>query len=352
MKNKFFTGVRISAVSAVTPKHRMPLMEFADVFGEKEIERISAATGIREVTIADKELTSADYAYEAALRLIGETGTDIRGIDGLLFLTESPDYIIPNTAAVLQERLGMRNDTVNMDLRYGCAGYVYGLFQASLLVTSGYCDKVLFLAGDTVSRYINPNDRSLRMVNGDAACATLIERTDEPVSGIFRFYVDGSGKNSLYIPAGGCRIPHKAGVTDVLDYDEDGNGRTKEDLYMNGMDIMLFAIRRVPGLVTGILEDAGWEKDEVDLFAFHQANKLIIDKMTRTLKLPAGKVPLCLDRTGNCGFDSIPLMMCTMYPGVTPSFKKVVACGFGAGLIAAAGALDLSKTTFIKTFEV
>lgn len=352
MNKKQFSGVRISAVAAVTPEKRLPLIEFSDRFGEKEIERIMAATGIQEVTVADESMTSSDYAYEAALHLLRETGTDISSVDGLLFLTESPDYIIPNTAAVLQDRLGMRTDTINMDLRYGCAGYVYGLFQASLLVSSGCCEKVLLLAGDTVSRYINSSDRSLRMVNGDAACATLIERTEEPVSSLFRFFVDGSGKNSLYIPAGGCRTPHKAGVTDVIAYDEDGNGRTQEDLYMNGMDIVLFAIRRIPGLITGILEDAGWTREETDLFALHQANKLILDKMARTLKIPAEKVPICLRHTGNCGFDSIPLMLCTMFPGVNPSFRKVVACGFGAGLIAASAALDLSKTTFLETFSV
>ena len=119
---------------------------------------------------------------------------------------------------------------------------------------------------------------------------------------------------------------------------------------MNGMDIVLFAIRRIPGLITGILEDAGWTREETDLFALHQANKLILDKMARTLKIPAEKVPICLRHTGNCGFDSIPLMLCTMFPGVNPSFRKVVACGFGAGLIAASAALD--KTTFLETFSV
>ena len=117
MKNKIFTSARISAVAAVTPKKHMSLMEFFDRFGEKEIQRITAATGIKEVTVAQDDMTSADYAYEAAVRLIEKTGTDISEIDGLIFLTESPDYIIPNTAAVLQHRLNMRSDTINMDLR-------------------------------------------------------------------------------------------------------------------------------------------------------------------------------------------------------------------------------------------
>lgn len=352
MNNRFFSKAQISAVAAVTPKTRFPLTELSARYGEKEIARIIASTGIREVTVAEEGMTSADYAFAAAQRLIAETGTDVSEIDGLIFLTESPDYIIPNTAAVLQDRLGLRTDTVNMDLRYGCAGYVYGLFQASLLIESGYCKKVLFLAGDTISHYINENDRSLRMVNGDAACATLLEASGEEIRSSYEFFVDGSGLGSLLIPAGGRRCPARPGVTDVLAYDEDGNGRTPEDLYMNGMDIMVFAIRKVPVLVKKLLEQTGWSKDEIDLFAFHQANKLIIDRIAKTLKVPSEKIPICMEHTGNCGFDSIPLMLCTEFPGVHPELHKVIACGFGAGLIAAAGALDLSRTVFLKTAEV
>lgn len=352
MNGKIFSHAAVRAVSAVTPKQHMPLMAFADRFGEKEIERISNATGIKEVTVAEDGMTSSDYAYAAALRLFDEVGIAPEDIDGLIFLTESPDYIIPNTAAVLQHRLGLRTDTVNMDLRYGCAGFVYGLFQASLLVEGGHCKNVLLLAGDTISRFINLQDRSLRMVNGDAACAALITRSDSQIESCYSFFVDGSGKDSLFIPAGGARMPCCPGKTDVLLFDEDGNGRTQEDLYMNGMDIMVFAIRKVPKLIDELMEKIGWDKADVDLFALHQANKMIVNKIARTLKVPADKVPLSIEHTGNCGFDSIPLMLCNEYPGVSPNFRKVIACGFGAGLIAAAGALDLSRTQLIKTFEV
>lgn len=352
MKDRIFTRAQVAAIAAVTPKQHLSLRDLAAQFGDSDLERIISATGIQEVTVAEEGMTSADYAYAAAQRLLAETGVPASEIDGLLFLTESPDYIIPNTAAVLQERLGLRNDTVNMDLRYGCAGYVYGLFQASLLIESGYCKNVLLLAGDTISHYINEHDRSLRMVNGDAACATLITASDTETRSCYSFFVDGSGLNSLLIPAGGRRMPAQAGVTDVLEYDEDGNGRTLENLYMNGMDIMVFAIRKVPALVEKLLTQTGWTRNEVDLYAFHQANTLILDRITRTLKVPREKVPLSMAHTGNCGFDSIPLMLCNEYAGVNEGFQRVIACGFGAGLIAAAGALDLSRTKIIGTFEV
>lgn len=352
MGNKFFSKVNISAIASVVPKKKFSLIELANNYSEKEIERIINSTGIKEVTVAEDGMTSSDYAYEAAVKLISETNININDIDGLIFLTESPDYIIPNTAAVLQDRLGLRNNTINMDLRYGCAGYIYGLFQASLLIESGYCNNVLLLAGDTISHYINKNDRSLRMVNGDAACATLLTNCCNNTSSYYSFYVDGSGLNSLLIPAGGRRMPIKHGVTDILEYDKDGNGRTKENLYMNGMDIMIFATRRAPELVRDVLDKTGWDKDDVSLYAFHQANKLIVDRIAKALKISSDRIPICMEHTGNCGFDSIPLMLCTKYEGVNTNFVKTILCGFGAGLIAAACSVDLSKTKLIKTFEV
>lgn len=352
MGDKYFSKVNISAIASVVPKKKFSLIELANKDNEKEIERIINSTGIKEVTVAEEGMTSSDYAFEAATKLINEMDLNVDEIDGLIFLTESPDYIIPNTASILQHRLGLRTNTINIDLRYGCAGYIYGLFQASLLVESGFCNKVLFLAGDTISHYINEQDRSLRMVNGDAACATLITSSTNCSKSYYSFFVDGSGVNSLLIPAGGRRMPIKPGVTDVMEYDKDGNGRTKENLYMNGMDIMVFATRKAPQLVKEVLEYSGWGKDDIDLYAFHQANKLIVDRIAKLLRISSDRIPICMEHTGNCGFDSIPLMICTKYPGVNAGFKKVVACGFGAGLIAAAAAIDLSNTKIIKTFEV
>ncbi len=351
-KDKTFCKSRIVAVSSALPKQKVSLTDFAELYGQDYIERIVKSTGIKEVTVAADDMTSADYCYEAALKLLEETGTDVSEIDGLIFLTETPDYIIPNTAAVLQHRLGLRQDTINIDLRFGCAGYIYGLFHASMLIECNYCDKVLLLAGDTMSKYTNKNDRALKMVLGDASCATLISRSDEDYKCRYNFFVNGGGANSLIIPAGGCRMPIQHGVTDVVEFDDDGNGRSKEDVYMNGMDVMVFATREVPKLIRQLLEEAQWGQNDVDLFALHQANQMIIDRIVKLLKLEKEKVPFRIEHTGNCGFVSIPLLLCTHYSGINPSLKRVVACGFGTGLIAAAAALDLSSTRFIEPIHV
>lgn len=350
--DRIFHKSKIVAVSSVIPNKKIDLHEFSQLYGSDYIERITKSTGVKEVTVAAEDKTSADYCYEAALKLFEETDITAKDIDGLIFLTETPDYIIPNTAAVLQDRLGISTNSINFDMRLGCAGYVYGLFQAALLIETGYCRNVLFLAGDTMSKYTNIHDRSLKMVLGDAACATLITQSDTDYASTFNFFVDGKGKKSLIIPAGGCRMPIQHGVTDVLEFDEDGNGRTKEDVYMNGMDVMVFAIRQVPKLIKNILDTTGWSKDEVNLYALHQANKIIIDRIIKTLKLDSKKVPLNIEHTGNCGFVSIPLLLCSYYSGVNKNFSKIIACGFGTGLIAAACAVDFSDTKFIKPFSV
>ncbi len=351
MNNKRFTKARIIAVASALPKKKMKLSDLAGLYGQEYIERVTKSTGIREVTVAEENMTSADYCYEAALKLFENVNISPADIDGLLFLSETPDYIIPNTAAILQHRLGIPQNTINMDLRIGCAGYIYGLFQASMLIECGYCKNVLLLAGDTMSKYINDEDKALRMVLGDAACATLISAEEDSYSQ-YAFYVDGGGAESLIIPAGGCRMPCEKGITDVVEYDEDGGGRSKENIYMNGMDVMVFATRVSPKLIGQLLEDIDWNKDEVDLYALHQANKMIIDRIVKLMKLDKEKVPFNVENTGNCGFVSIPLHMCTYMHGINQNLKKVVTCGFGTGLIASAGALDLSKTLFIQPIIV
>ena len=161
---KVFHKSKVVAIASVVPSRRVNLCEFANLYGQEYIERITKSTGVKEVTVAADNKTSSDYCYEAALKLFSETGITAKDIDGLIFLTETPDYIIPNTAAVLQDRLGIPTNSINFDMRLGCAGYVYGLFQAALLIESGYCKNVLFLAGDTMSKYVNIHDRSQRMV--------------------------------------------------------------------------------------------------------------------------------------------------------------------------------------------
>ena len=351
MNSICFTRPLLHTVFTVTPNKRVSLQDFAETFGRAEIEKISKLTGIESVSVAENGKTSADYCVEAAKILfekIGITGADI---DGLVYVTETPDHIIPATAPIIQGRLGIPTNTINFDLRCSCPGFIYGLFQASMLIELGCCSNILLLAGNTSSRLVNPQDRALLMVTGDAASAALITRSED-IKSTFSFFVDGSKYKSIYIPAGGSRMPIQKGVTDILEFDTDNNGHTKENLVMDGMEVMLFAIKEGRKLCADVMNRMNWSVDEVDLFLLHQANEMIVTRIAKGLKADMNKVPVSVKSTGNCGLASIPLTLCNKFEGIHSQLKRVVACGYGSGLIAAAGAIDLSKTNVLKNQSI
>lgn len=344
-----FSRCAIKGISAVIPTEVKNINEFVSLYGEKTVARIRKATGIDELHIASKGLTTADYCIEAANSILAQDFFAIADIDGVIFVSQTPDYLIPHTSATIQHRLGISTNAIAMDLNFGCAGYVYGLFQAMLLVEAGYCKNVLLCAGDTLSRYIHPLDRSLRMVMGDAGTATIVSVSDISSQSTFSFFTDGSGCDLLQVPAGASRMPFEKGKTDIVNMDEDGNGRTLENLYMNGSEIMTFALKSVPELVNEVLLKIGWNIEEVDLFALHQANSFMVKYIAKRMKVDSERVPINVQYTGNTSSASIPLMLCNLYANKNEELQKVICCGFGTGLACAAGAIDLSKAVICPT---
>lgn len=325
------------------PRNRLAMETLSAMYGEKMVKRIQKATGIEEVRIAQPDTTASDYCAEAAKRLFDKGGFQFSDVDGLVFVSQSPDYLVPHTSAILQHRLGLPVSSITMDLNFGCAGYVYGLFQSMLLIETGFCQNVLLCVGDTMSRRVHPRDKALRMVIGDGGTATLLSRGENALPSTFSFFTDGSGAMSLTIPAGGARTPCQAGATDRVQEDQDGNARSAENLYMDGTAIMNFALNVVPQMIHEALKYVGWRSDEVDLFALHQANAFMVKYIAKKMQLPTDKVPVDVSHTGNTSSASIPLMLCNRYAGANEGLNKVVACGFGTGLSCAAGTLDLSN---------
>ena len=352
LMERLFTKPRVAAISACVSKNRLELSTLADLYGESTVTTIMKVTGIRRVSIAPQGTTTADYCAAAAVKLMREQNVNPQTVDGLVVVTETPYYIIPHASAILQERLHLPHHALAFDINYGCAGYVYGLFQASLLVESGYCKRVLVCAGDTLSRYVNPADKAARMVLGDGGSATLVEADENGRHSAFSFYTDGSRAENLMIPAGASRMPREPGVTDVLHTDADGNARTDEDFYMNGLEVMGFALNETLSSIRETAERMNWELSEVDLFALHQANTLIVQYITKQLKLPKDRVPVAVGETGNASSASIPIMLTSTFGGKTLDFPKVLACGFGTGLACAGAALDLSGTQVFELMEV
>ena len=340
-------GISITSISTCIPKNKVNLVDLASNFGKSEVNKIIKTTGINSIRRAEKNTTTSDLCAFAAKKMMDETGTTPDQIDAILFVSQTPDYKLPQTSHILQSKLGLKEDTICFDLPIGCNGYIYGLFQASILINSKACKRVLLLSGDTTTKLINDSDRSLRMVFGDGGSATLIEEGSDILS--FIIYSDGARFNDLIIPDGGCRNPFNNN-SKTINFDIEGNGRTPMDMFMDGMAIFNFAIKRVPALLEEIITYSNWEKEEIDIYAMHQANKFMIDYLRKKCKVPIEKMPIAMDGIGNTGPATIPILL-TELKSEIGKYKKVILCGFGVGLSWGALTCDLSNTKVLKTIE-
>jgi len=337
-------NINIQAIGSWLPTNRLEMMDLAFEYGEKEVLSIIKATGVERVRIADADMTSSDMCFQAAEELIKNEQIDKSEIDGLVFVSQTSDYILPATSISLQHRLGLSKETVCIDIHYGCSGFIYGAFQAAVWIHSGACRKVLVLAGDTTSRMINSKDKSLRMVFGDCGTAALFTKGEHPMG--FFICSDGSGSDRLIVPAGGFRTPVSE-ETSNLTFDEDNNGRTLNDLYMDGGAIFNFALANVHKNVNGLIEKMGWNKEDVGMYALHQANVFMVNYVRKMLKVDKSLVPMNVKDFGNTGPSTIPFLFSDICSAEHPySLDKVIMSGFGVGLSWGSVAANLSETRF------
>ncbi|NLW48207.1 MAG: ketoacyl-ACP synthase III [Firmicutes bacterium] len=343
-------GLHILGIATVVPRRITHISDMGDVFGSADIERIINSSGVQSIRSVDEKICASDLCIQASEHLLSKICVDRTTIDAVIFVSQTPDYRLPATSALMQQRLGLRNDVLAFDINYGCSGYIYGLVQAAMLLSATTCNKVLVCAGDTITKLIHPKDRSAKVLFGDAGSATIIERGYE--NWPFHFYTDGSGEKHLFVPAGGSRIPYHSN-TCIEFTDEEGNIRTQNNLYMNGMEIMNFALKYVPLSVEGVLVESKLNKEDINAFIFHQANKLMLDFLIKKMKLPKDSAPIALQNTGNTGPASIPLAISIKWRELSEktSLQKTLFCGFGVGLSTASTIVDLSKTLILGPCE-
>ncbi len=321
----------ITGIAAAIPAQRFDLIQLADQFGLNEIKRIKMSTGIETVRLANAKQKASDFCLAAAQHLLNTLSILPASIDGIIFISQTPDYRMPATSCILQDRLGLSKNTVAFDINYGCSAYIYGLFQAALLLNSKSCKRVLLCTGDTITQHLNPADQKARLVFGDAGSATLIEQGTADIA--FNIMTDGSGYKSLII-------------------DKSANGNDKP-LFMNGSEIMEFALREVPDSIESVLAQMGWKKEEVGTFALHQANQFMLDYLRKKLNVKKERVPIAVKEYGNTGPASIPLTLCHYRDSLSLQSKaKVIMSGFGVGLSWGSVALNLSKTVMTDIVEV
>lgn len=342
---------RIAGVAAAVPARRIELTRFAATWGERDVAKIIQSTGITHVREAPAGMTTGDLCFAAARALLPAVGVEPAAVDGLVFVSQTPDHVMPATSAILQHRLGLERRVASFDISHGCSGYVYGLLQADLLIHAGLCRSVLVCAGDTTTRLVNPGDRALRMLFGDAGSATLVVAGDDLHA--FAVRTDGSGARSLIVPAGGARQP-RTEATCVAREAEDGNLRSDEDLYMDGIAVLYMALRDAPETIDEVAALAGWTRADVSFFGLHQANRFMTEYLAKKLRAPAGAVPFAAGDFGNTGPASIPLLLAREQPALAAQGRldRAVLCGFGVGFSVAALATPLTATTVLPPIEL
>jgi 3-oxoacyl-[acyl-carrier-protein] synthase-3 len=294
-------------------------------------EEIFAKTGIAQRHVAGPKECVSDMAVLAAEKLFRECSADRAEVEFLILCTQTPDHFLPATACLVQERLGLRNQCAAFDINQGCSGYIYSLGLASALIRSGMAQCGLVLTGDNYTKFINPKDRSVRTLFGDAATATLVRASEAPGLDHFVFGTDGTGAKNLIIPAGGTRLP-RGEQTAQPTTDASGNTRSQNDLFMDGPQIFSFTLKRVPELLSGVLARSGLQAPDIDWFVLHQANRYMLDHLRQKLKLPPEKLVWYLEKVGNTVSSTIPLAVehsaaqGQFHPG-----QRLFLAGFGVG---------------------
>lgn len=276
-------------------------------YAEWTEEKIFAKTGIASRRVADVNESALDLAERAARRLFAEYGVCADEIDFLLLCTQSPEYRLPSSACLLQDRLGIPTTAGALAFDHGCSGFIYGLSLAKGLVAGGMAKNVLLVTAETYTKYIADDDKSTRSIFGDGAAATLVDELTASKIGAFSFGTDGSGAEKLIV--------------------RDGR------LFMDGPDIFNFTLDVVPKTMDDVLAKNGMTRDDIDLYVFHQANKFMLDTIREVNGLPSGKFYLNLEMTGNTVSSTIPIALKQLEnDGRLKSGVNVMLMGFGVGL--------------------
>ena len=308
MASTKINGARISGIASAVPKKVRTLDDDAKIFGKNEVMKISKSTGVKNRHIAFDNMCTSDLCFAASEKLLADIGWVRDSIDGLIFVTQTPDYILPATSCTMHSRLNLSKKCVAFDVNLGCSGYIYGLWIAAQMISSGSLNRVLLMAGDTSSKRISKLDRATYLLFGDAGTVTAIEKGANSDSFNFVLGTDGTGWNNLIVPAGGFRNPRNES-TSIPKERESKNIRSEEDLFMDGAEIFTFTLREVAPMIKNLLLDSEWSIDMVDFFVMHQANKFIIEHLSKKMKIPLPKVPISLENYGNTSSASIPITM-------------------------------------------
>lgn len=324
-------NVSIEGIVSCIPRQRHLVSECKCLTPE-EASKLTATTGIAERRIAEVATCSSDLCVEAANNLINKLQWSRNEIEAVVFVTQTPDYILPATSPLIQERLKLSQDCYTLDISLGCSGYVYGLTTLAGLLSTGSIKKALLLVGDTVSKVCSPLDKSTYPLFGDAGTATALIHNPSAPPILANMKSDGSGYKAIMINDGGFRNPYSSSTLTNVEVSA-GISRNAANLILEGMDVFSFGITKAPAVTKELLSKGGLSVADVDYFIFHQANMMMNEKIRKKLDLDISKVPYSLEKYGNTSCATIPLTMTTQISQrLLSQTNKLVLCGFGVGL--------------------
>ncbi|MDR3175136.1 MAG: ketoacyl-ACP synthase III [Desulfovibrio sp.] len=340
-----FANVRLGAVAAVVPREEVRLEDELAYYNNdiRKVERIRKMAGLDRRRIAPEGVTVSDLCVQAAERLLAETGTDRAGIDALVCVTQAGDYPMPASAFLQQKALGLSTDCAVFDVNLGCSGYVYGLWLAACMIASGARRRVLLTVGEAYFRYLDPANRIVAPIFGDAGTASLLEYAEGAAPLSFSLGSDGSGFEALVRPGGGASIPHLPDARESDAYlavvrDAGGNpwsvggfGNT----WMDGEAIFEFTMSVVPEHIRAHLDHCGLVPEDLDFLVLHQANGQIVQNLAAAAGFPPGRAPWAtFAKYGNQAGASIPCVICDQFKERCEARQRLhlALCGFGIGL--------------------
>jgi 3-oxoacyl-[acyl-carrier-protein] synthase III len=316
--------------TCVPPQKVQNATDVPDIDGN-EIRKVVAMAGVQYRHVSDGSVTSTDLCRQASEQLLAALGWTPETVDGLILVTQTPDYFLPSSSCLVHKDLGFGPDTATFDVGLGCSGYPYGLWLGAMMLNSGLA-RVLVLHGDTPSLFCHPKDQATTLLFGDAGSATALEKGSAEDVAHFSLHSDGQGYADLILPGGAFR---------------DRAPKDERDKYlrMNGANVFAFTLKRVPSVFAEILSKSGVGVDDVDHFVFHQSNRFIMQHLARKLSLDVEKFPIILGEYGNTGGPSIPLTMTRGLPAARKDPATLLSIGYGVGLSWSASIFDLPLHT-------
>jgi 3-oxoacyl-[acyl-carrier-protein] synthase-3 len=325
--------IKIEALDYYLPERSVSNAELETIHPTWDVEKVGAKSGVLNRHIAGKTETAFDLSKKAVEKLLDHSSINKEDIHGIIFCTQSPDYIMPSNAFLIHKTFGFGSNVWAFDYNLACSGFVYGLAIARGMIVSGMGSNVLLINADTYSKFINEDDRSTSVLFGDGAAATLLTSAADG-EGILDISLASAGQayDSFYIPAGGCRFP-KNEATAKLETDQSGNVKSQENIHMNGFAVWKFISNTVPQQIEEILKRNNLSSDKIDQFVLHQASKLTIDSLVKVLNIDSSKVYLNLHRVGNTVSASIPIALKdAINEGKVKQGDLLLLSGFGVGL--------------------